>query len=207
MSDVTLFGLPPSSFVRTAQMVLTAKGVEYTFEMADFRSDDYLKHHPFRRMPAFSHGDIALYEALAIATYVDEAFAGRALQPNTPMGRARMMQWISAINDYLYDSMVRQCVRERFVKPMRGLEPDEAMIAAAVPVIREHLGVFEAALRQGAYLCGAELSLADCFLAPPLFYFAATPEGKAMLPELPELSAWNARIAKTNAYAEINTLG
>lgn len=207
MSDVTLYGLPPSSFVRTAQTVLAVKGVEYDFEMVDFRSDDYLKQHPFRRMPAFAHGDLKLYEALAIGVYVDEVFYGPALQPSTSIGRARMMQWISAINDYLYDSMVRQCVRERFIMPMRGLEPDEALIAGAVPVIAKHLAVFEAALGEGEYLCGADLSLADCFLAPPLFYFAATPEGKAMLPGLPALEAWQARMAQTSGYSEINTLG
>jgi glutathione S-transferase len=50
--------------------------------------------HPFGKIPAFEHDSFRLYEAGAIARYIDEAFAGVPLQPADVRGRARMTQII-----------------------------------------------------------------------------------------------------------------
>ena len=208
MPDLILYGLPPSSYVRTAMMVCEAKGVDYTLTPVDFRDPAYkTTHHPFGKMPTLQHGDLHLYETLAIGTYVDEAFDGPALQPADPAGRARMLQWISAINDCGYQRIVRDCVQERFVKPMRGLEPDEDHIKAALPGIAEVLGTLEGSVQGTPYLSSQDMTLADLFLAPILHYFAATPEGGQMLPERQGLQAWMERIAGAPGYARINALG
>ena len=207
MTEIVIHGLPPSSYVRTALLMCHEKGAPYRLEPVDFRSDAYLQMHPFRKMPAMTHGEVKLYEALAIGSYVDSFFDGPSLQPENPLGRAMMFQWISAINDYVYDMMVRKCVSERFVKPMRGLEPDEAVIAEALPAIQSQLDVLDAGLSCGDYLCGDTLSLADLFLGPVLTYFAATPEGKAHLPERARLAAWLARMEARPGYAQINSFG
>jgi glutathione S-transferase len=52
----------------------------------------YFEHHPFGRIPAFEHDGFRLHETGAIARYVDEAFAGPALQPAEASARARMNQ-------------------------------------------------------------------------------------------------------------------
>lgn len=206
MTELVIMGLPPSSYVRTALMVCENKGVPYHLQPVDFRSEEYRAIHPFAKMPAMTHGDVTLYEALAIAVYVDEAFEGPALQPADPVGRAKMMQWISVTNDYVYDQIVGCCVAERFVKPMRGMDPDESIIAAALPQIEMQLDVYEAAL-EDTYLCGDALTLADCFVAPVLHYFSATPEGKQLMPARPQLSAWLDRMATTPGFDRVNQLG
>ncbi|MEM7718715.1 MAG: glutathione S-transferase family protein [Pseudomonadota bacterium] len=207
MSDVTILGLPPSSYVRTALMACANKGLKYTLQPVDFRSDSYLSEHPFRKMPVLHHGKVKLYETLSIATYVDAAFEGPALQPAAPVRQARMMQWISVTNDYLYASIVGCCVAERFVKPMRGLDPDVALIAKSMPVIEGHLDVLDAALDSSDFFAGDQVSLADLFVAPVLAYFAATPEGVAALPNRGALQAWLARMQSTPQFDEINKLG
>lgn len=207
MSEVTILGLSPSSYVRTALMVCANKGVPYHLQPVDFRSDSYIDEHPFRKMPVMHHGTVRIFETLAIATYVDAAFAGPVLQPETPADRARMMQWISATNDYLYAKIVGCCVAERFVKPMRGLDPDEALIAQTLPVIEEQLDILDAALAGRAFFCGDQLTLADLFVAPILFYFAATPEGAATLPKRRAVQAWQERMQATPQFDEINMIG
>lgn len=207
MSDITILGLPPSSYVRTALMTSANKGISFTLKPVDFRSDEYLQEHPFRKMPAMHHGNVRIYEALAITTYIDEVFDGPALQPSTPAERARMMQWISVTNDYLYKTIVGCCVAERFVKPMRGLEPDEVLIAQTVPVIETHLDVLEATLTSSDFFVGDQLTLADMFVAPVLTYFAATPEGKEILPKRVAVQAWLERMQGTAQFAEINKIG
>lgn len=204
---VTLIGLPPSSYMRTAMMVLAAKGVGYTVEMADFRADAFTALHPFRKVPVFQHGKVQLFETLAITTYIDEAFDGPALQPDNAADKATMLQWISATNDYFTTSFLRNCVRERFVKPMRGLEPDEALIAANKPTIDAHLGILNTALETTPYLAGDQMSLADYFLAPIIFYLAFTPEGRDLLPNHPAVQQWNTRMQAAPNYAQINSVG
>ena len=205
MTDVILYGLPPSSYVRTAMMILACKGVPYTLTPVNFRSEEYRATHPFSRMPALKHGEVQLFESLAIGSYVDDMFDGPALIPSDPVARARMFQWISVVNDYVYDVMVRQCVAERFVKPMRGLDPDEEKIAAAKPLIATQLAVLEEALTAD-YLCGDTLSLADLFLAPILAYLGGTPEGRDLLPAHARLAAWQERMAQPPGYSEINPI-
>jgi len=205
MSDVKILGLPPSSYVRTARMICAAKGITHELEPVDFRSAAYRDLHPFAKMPVLQHGDVTLYETLAIGSYIDETFEGPALQPDTPLGKAKMLQWISATNDYIYDSIVGGCVSERFVKPMRGLEPDEAKIAAAVPAIAHQLDVIAAGLEHD-YLCGAKVSLADLTLAPVIAYLAATPEGEDLLPARPQVTDWMAHMREQPDFAQINAL-
>ena len=206
MSNLILYGLPPSSYVRTASMALHAKGVDFELEFPDFRSGAYREIHPFGRIPALRHGDLVLYETLAITTYVDEAFDGPALQPDDPAQKARMLQWISAINDYVYTSLVIHCITERFVKPMRGEETNEALIEASKPDMQAHLALLDQALDQSPYLAGDTETLADFFLAPILFYFGYTPEGKEMLLSCAKLTAWQKRMTDVKGYAEVNVL-
>ena len=207
MSDLIIHGLPLSSYVRTARMIAALKGVPFVFDQVDFRSDAYLELHPFRRIPAMTHGDVHLYETLAIGTYIDHAFDGAALQPAEPANLGRMFQWISVLNDYAYEQIVRRCVQERFVKPMRGLEADEARVAEAKPEIAKVLSVLDGELSDAAYLAGPDPSLAECFFAPVLVYFAATPEGKEMLPEAPNVMAWMKRMEAMPQFDEINKMG
>lgn len=208
MSDLVILGLPPSSYVRTARMICATKGVAHTLQPVDFRSPEYrATHHPFSRMPALQHGDVKLYECLAIGIYVDEAFEGPALQPRDPAHRAQMMQWISVVNDYIYDVIVGQCVAERFVKPMRGLEPDAETLAAAMPVMADQLDVIDTALTKTTYLVGDQVTLADLFLAPVLHYLAATPGGAQLLPPKTAIVDWMARIKDLPDFDQINALG
>ena len=84
MSQVTIHGFPQSSFVWTVRSVCAAKGVEADFQVIAppaHKSPEHLARHPFGVVPSFSHGDFSVYETLAIACYIDEAFEGPTLQP------------------------------------------------------------------------------------------------------------------------------
>lgn len=207
MTDVVLFGLPPTTNTRTVQMVLAIKDIPHRLDVPDTQSSDYAAVHPFRKVPALKHGEVQLFEALAIATYLDRTFDGPTLCPENPVDYARMIQWVTATADYIYDSVVQRCVIERIVKPWQGVQPDEDRIAAAQPDIAHALDVIDAALARDPWLAGDQLSLADLFLAPIHVYLAATPEGQKLLPERKKLSAWADRIAETSRFAEINAMG
>lgn len=205
MEEVVLYGLPPSTYVRTVLMTLEEKAVPYRLEQPDFRSADYKSLHPFNRIPAFRHGDFKLFETLAIAVYIDEIFDGPRLQPEKASGKALMLQWISATNDYLYDSILRACIAERFIKPMQGQAPDEEAIARAKPTLAAHLDILDRALSSTPYLAGDTVSLADLFLAPIVFYLSNTPEGRELLPARSAVQGWHEKIAASESYSKVNT--
>jgi len=195
MPDVTIYGPAMSTSVRTVRMVCVEKGVAHEREDVDFRSAAYRSLHPFNRVPAMRHGDFVLYETGAIGRYIDRSFPGPPLQPKDLKSLARMDQWMSAIMDYVYKVMFGEFMWERLVVPMKGGQPDEAKITAAVPKVAYQLSVIELALAAGPFLAGAAVSLADLTLFPVLVYLKGTPEGADALAKAPKVLAWFDRIA------------
>lgn len=204
MTTPVLHGPAYSTYVRTARLAFEEKGVDYTLDHFDFMEGfppEQQARHPFNRVPAFTHGDFSLYETVAICRYIDEAFEGPALQPADPKGRARVTQICSLLDSYAYGPAVGKIVIERLVSPMLGREPDETVIAAAVPAAEKAYGVLEDFLADRQFLVGDGLSLADLHLAPNYAYFLMTPEGEAIARRTPNLQRWWADIKERDTMA------
>lgn len=194
MTEIVLYGVPASTYVRTARMALAEKGVGYTLKPADLKDPAYRRLHPYARMPAMEHGALRLFETEAITRYVDEAFDGPPLQPKDAATRARMTQWISAYNSYMYQPLGSKLVIERLAPKIFGRPTDEDAIREALPAVDRALDVLDAGLSGDAYLAGASPSLADMFVAPMLFYVGMTPEGQERLPKRRALGSWLERM-------------
>jgi len=185
MTEIVVYGVPGSPFMRSVQMGLEEKAVVYRVHaMAprDSKSDAHLKRHPFGRVPAFQHGDFSLYETQAILRYIDDVFPEPPFEPSDPRAVARMNQ-IIGINDwYFFPKVAAEIVGRRIVGPaLLGMTTDETAVAAAVPMGRVCIAELDRLLGAQPFLVGDAISLADLMLAPQLDFFAATPEGKAML--------------------------
>jgi glutathione S-transferase len=197
MSDLVVYGFPRSTFVNIVRLVLTHKEVPYRFHdlEPEMGKPSHLALHPFNRVPILRHGDLTLYETSAIVGYLEEAFPKPALQPKSPRDRARMNQWVSAVNSYYYPYMIYHVSHERNVFPELGIASDEKVVAHALPKIVVGLQVAERELAQGKdYLLGSELSLADFYLLPATYAFGLTPEGKRMYPNYPAFCRWRERM-------------
>src|SRR5438093_907607 len=175
MSEVIVFGFPRSIFVHIVRLVLTHKSIPYTFHdlEPEIGKPTHLALHPFNRVPILRHGDFTLYETGAIAIYLDDTFNEPALQPKGIRERARMNQWISAVNSYYYPYMIYHVSHERRVFPELGIASDEKVVAHALPKIETALAVAERELAHGQdYLLGSELTIADFYLLPSTFAFS-----------------------------------
>lgn len=207
MTDVVLFGIDLSTYVRTARLAFAEKGVPYRLEPADLQAAAYRTRHPYARMPAMEHGAVRLFETAAITRYADEAFAGPALQPADPIGRARMTQWISAYNSYMVMTLGPRLVIERFAPKIFNRPTDETVIRDNLPALDRALDVLADALADSPYLAGTAPSLADLFVAPMLWYVAMTPEGMERLPKRPALARWlDAMMARPSFAATMPNL-
>ena len=199
MSELVVYGVPGSPFMRSVLVALEEKHAPYRVEAlapGATRTPDYRRLHPFGRMPVIRHGDYQLYETQAILRYVDAKFAGRALQPREPEAIGRMNQVIGINDWYLFPLVARVIVFERIVGPaIFGKKPDEHAIDVALPDARLCLGELDRLLGDNAHLAGDDFSLADVLLAPQIYYLAATPEGEAIL-EGTALQAWLERVSE-----------
>jgi glutathione S-transferase len=203
MSDIVVYGVPGSPFVRAVQMGLEEKDVAYRVEPVgphELKTEAYLKRHPFGRVPAFEHGDLKLYETQAILRYLDDVFPTPAFVPTDPRAAAKMNQ-IIGINDwYFFPKAAASIVFQRVVGPaLLGMTTDEAAITAAMPMAQTCVTELDRLLGSQRFLTGDQLSIADLMLAPQLDFLAATPEGKKLL-EGTGLKAW---LARMNARASM----
>jgi glutathione S-transferase len=192
---VLLFGLERSVYTRIARLALEEKGVPYLMrEVEIFGPDgvpaDHFQRHPFGRIPVLQHDAFFLYETGAIAQYVDEAFAGPALQPIDPKQRARMRQVIGVLDSYAYRPMVWGVFVQRVSVPLSGGTPDEAEIASSLKLSAICLGALNDLLGTAPYFAGGFVSLADLHAFPTLHYFCLAPEGRAMFQQYASLSRW-----------------
>jgi glutathione S-transferase len=189
MADVTIYGFAQSTYVRTCCMTCVEKGVGYERREARPHSPEILAYNPTGKMPGFQHGDLVLWETSAITRYLDEAFGGADLQPQDPVARARMNCWISMVNDVVYQTMIRDIVAPRF----GFAEADEAKIKAATEKLERQLKLADDALHKSPYLAGEQLTLADLFLAPIIFWLEKTPEDRRRCPSIRRSAAGTRR--------------
>ena len=203
MAKTVVYGNPASTFVRAVRMALEEKGVPYTVEPSDPNTPEQFGRHPFGKVPAFESDGVRLFESRAICRYIDENFAGPALQPADKTARARMDQWISATSDYLYTNGIRRMVLP-YVRAMRSKSaPDQAAIDQAKPDVKANLMVFDRALGESRYLAGETVSMADLFLLPIVFYLANfVPEKEELMADRPNLRRWLGDMSKRPSFAK-----
>jgi glutathione S-transferase len=202
MTQIILFGPPQSSYVRTARMTCFEKRVPHALEPVALGSDAHAALHPWRRVPALRHGEVHLYETSAIARYVDEIGSGPSLIPGTPSARATMEQWISAINCYVYDHVVRHYALRYILPHLRGEAPNLAEIRERVPAMEREVARLDAAYAVRRWIAGDALSLADLFVAPIVQTLASAPEGKAALAAAPHLSRAYDQLSRRESFAQ-----
>jgi glutathione S-transferase len=189
MPELTIYGFAPSTYTRTTRLVCEEKGVDYVLEPVPFDDvEAYRRLNPYLKMPVLRHGDLTIFETLAIATYVDLAFDGPALRPADPRRLAAMLQWISAANDSIDSALVRG-----YVKAGENAGPAERELAIA------RLQPIDNWLIGRSWLAGDALTLADLFLAP-MVAFALQCAELGLLDSLPELTRWFSNLEKRESF-------
>jgi glutathione S-transferase len=197
----TLLGDPRSSYVRSVRMVFIEKGIAYALEPHAPHSPPVGAIHPFGKVPAFRCGALTLFETSAIVRYVDEAFPGPKLMPDTPADRARAEQWISAVLCYFYPAMIQRFVLQYIFPKGADGKPDRAVIDKAIEEMTMQFAILDAAYGIRNYLVGDRVTLADLMLAPIVFYVQAMPEGKDVLAPFAGVRRAYAAIAARPSFA------
>ena len=197
MSELVIYGIPGSPFVRAVQIAAEEKGAPWrihALQPGETKGETHLARHPWGRMPAVEHDGFGLYETQAIVRYIDQVFPGTPLQPTDAKAAARMNQVIGINDWYLFPKAVAVIGFQRIVGPaLMGLATDEALVAAAVPEAERCVGALERLLGGNEFLAGGQFSLADVMVGPQMDFLGSTPEGEAVLAGT-RLGAWLERM-------------
>ena len=204
MPNITIHSVIGSPYGRATLITLEEKGVPYQLvplAPGASKQQPYLGLHPFGRVPVLDHDGFILYETQAILRYVDRWFPGPPLSPPSPQALARMDQLLNICDWYMMQGVNNVIAFQRIVAPrFLGREPDEAVIAAAMPKARLVLGELERFLGREAFLADGRFSLADILCGAHIDFLARTPEWGTLASEFPSLAAWLERLRLRHSF-------
>lgn len=185
-----LYGYSPSTYVRTARMVLADHNVDYDqVEInvlgGETHLPDHIARHPFGKVPVLDIDGMRLRETNAICRYIHETRSGTSSIPEDAKQRAKMNEAISVYDSYGYVAMLKIAAYHLFPDFIGG--PNDEILAQAHTDTEKVMSLLME--QSGPWILGDAPSLADYFLAPVIFYVAMTPE-MARIQELPGVAAW-----------------
>lgn len=205
MTGIEIVGVPQSNYVWTCRIAAEEKGVAYKLTPARPHSPEACATHPFGKIPSMRHGDVVLCESQAIAVYINRAFEGPALMPQTVPALAQALQWISLVNTTVDPLLVRQyALGGYFFSSKPDGTPNRELIETLMPKVEQHLGVLAKAVAGDGHLAGGSFTIADMTLLPILYYASKLPESGAALARQSALQAYLDRhMARASVKATI----
>ncbi len=200
MDKIQIIGLPQSNFVWVVRMACEEKGAPYEIVLARAHTPEIEAIHPLGKMPAMRHGELALFESKAIATYVDKSFPGPKLIPEDPRGAAQVEQWVSFVSTAVDLCLVRTYLLSYFFPKTADGKPDRAAIVGVLPAMQKQIDLLDKTVAKTGYLAGNGFTLADIYLLPILYYVQRCPEGGEMLKAARNLAAYFARHSERPSF-------
>jgi len=200
MDKVQIIGVPQSNYVWVVRMACEEKGVPYEIMPVRPHTPDIDALHPLGKIPGMRHGDVALCESKAIATYIGRIFPGPKLIPQDPRGAAQVEQWVSLVNTSVDPCLVRTYLLAYFFPKTADGKPDRAAIDGVLPAMQKQIGLLDQAVAKTGYLAAGSFTLADINLLPILYYVQRCPEGGEMVEAAHNLAGYFARHAERPSF-------
>lgn len=195
-----VLGKAPSINVRKVLWTCDELGLDVDNEQwgAGFKSThtpEFLDLNPNAMVPVLVDGDVVLWESNTICRYLAGRYHGEALLPANPVRRAIVEQWmdwqVTELNNawrYAFMALVKASPAHR----------DAAAIEASIATWNRNMAILERQLdRTGAFVCGAQFTLADVVLGLSVHRWVMTPFEH---PELPAVRAYYDRLAERPAF-------
>ncbi len=187
MATLTIHGFAPSTYTRTARMAAIEKDVPHELVPLAYGEPTHFALHPFGKMPVLQHGDVTIFETLAILTYLDESFGSRQWFGNDTGERCEILTAATVFIDYAYRPVVHTKIEEETPDP------------GDMDIANRTFDWVEARLNGHDNIAGKPVSAADLLFAPMLAYHLGE-LGDGPLAKRPRLAAWMDRMASREAF-------
>lgn len=201
--------LGKASSINVRKVLWTCAELGLAFEREDWGSGfqatdspEFLALNPNAMVPVLVDGDNVLWESNTICRYLAARYGAGRLLPVDAVDRAQVEQWMdwqaTELNNawrYAFMALVRRSPAHQ----------DAAQVAASVAQWNRHMDILDRQLeRTGAFVAGADFSLADVVLGLSINRWQMTPIER---PVLPAVEAYVARMRNRPAYLEFGGNG
>lgn len=171
--SVTFYYSPQSS-ASPVHWTLEELGIPYEKVLIDFRAGDakkpeFLKLNPNAKVPVLVHDGVAIFESAAIQIYLGETFGvSKGLYPPPGPRRGEVMKWIVWTNVSLGEALSRvgrnlgQWAPEEERNLKAGLRAKQD--------VADLLQILDAHLKDGSYVAGDSLTVADLHMSSWMEY-------------------------------------
>ncbi len=205
MSRMTLWGFDGSTYVRSVKMLLAEK--QFTdFEQVPLnvlagepKQPEHLARHPFGKVPVLDHEGLRILETSAIVRYLNDVLPGKSLLPATPQARAKMDMVIGLVDSYGYGALVGGIAAFHLFPDFVGGK-NEGMRQGGIANARKVLTLAMQAKGSQPFIAG-DLSLADLYLAPVVFYVSLTPDMAGLL-DIDGFADWWTRVQALKSFQD-----
>ena len=176
-----IYGSFASPYVARVVMAVRAKGIDVpvVFPEGGIKTPAFLKMNPMGKMPVLDDNGFAVAESAVILEYLEDVGKGKSLLPQEPHNRANARLLARITDLYL------MAQTGGFFRNMNPAQRNQAEVDASLTGTRTAIHYLEHyTYASGHYLCGKEISIADCTLLPSLLMFT-----KFLLPSFGEPDA------------------
>jgi glutathione S-transferase len=197
---ITLYDNPFSPFARKVRMALRHKDVPFqSIDALALGELDRLRAvSPRAEVPVIDDDGVLVVGSGDILAYLDDRFPETSLLPATPALRARAREW-QRLADTLLDAIIHDMSLWFWPTHHRDDAPPAALIEAAQQDLQTLLRQLDAALGDGPFVCGADVSIADLALFPHVS--SLKPAGFSLEP-YPAVRRWDQAMRELPAVRE-----
>ena len=230
---LTLYHSGLSTCSKQVRHCLKEKGIPYESRYVElWRYENlnpwYLQWNPNGVVPALDHDGTAIYNAVPILEYIEDAFPGRPLRPEDPKLRWKMRHWMW-MGDYVHQAIINLTFSARLQSLVEELSEDhktkmiahspmpdrrerwrrlstggytEDELRAALDIIEYTVAWLERELSQSTWIAGEEMSLADVYVLSNVHRIRELHPEKVEPERFPKVNAWRDRLMARPAAAE-----
>ncbi len=189
-----LYNMNLSNFATKSRIVIYEKGANVEIVPppgAGLKSAEYRAINPLGKIPCLDADGLIIPESELINEYLEEKFPNPHLLPASPEDRARV-RLFTRFHDLYLDPPLRALFGH-----LNPKSRDDKVVTEKLTELQGRLDQLEAMLAEGGYAAGADFTLADCALAPTIFFVVNMLPGFGAKPPLegrPRLTGWWAKV-------------
>ncbi|XP_059659528.1 glutathione S-transferase PARB-like [Cornus florida] len=177
--------------------------VQINLEAGEHKKQPFLSMNPFGQVPVYEDRGIKQFESRAIIRSTAHEFGkqGEELIYWDARKQAVVANWVD-VEDHQFEPPALKLIFELVIKPRKGLEPDEGVVAEAEAKLDRVLDVYEAQLAKFKYLVSDKYTIVDLLHLPNLQSLMGT-QAKKLIESRPRVSAWCAEILARPAWTKV----
>lgn len=185
-----LYNMNLSNFATKSRIVIYDKGLNIDIVQppgGDLHSAEYQKINPLGKIPCLDADGMIIPESEVINEYLEDKFPEKPLLPKSPEGRARVRLFTR-----FHDLYLEPPLRALFGQ-MDPKSRDEKVVNEKLTEVNKRLDELEKMLGEAGFAAGADFTLADCAIAPTMFFTIALLPMFGAKPPLeghPKIAAW-----------------